>query len=142
MHTMVVNKFWFTPLMGALMRNRLESLVISGAAAAQVALAYAHLPGWQCPIKALTGIPCPGCGLSTACSLLLQGQWQESIKMHAFAPFFILGIGVLAVVCVLPENSRQILAQKVSTVEAHTGLMAWFMAGLFLYWGLRLFQII
>jgi hypothetical protein len=136
------NKLWFTPVIGSLMNRRSESWIISAAVMAQVGLTLAHLPGWQCPIKAATGIPCPGCGLSTACSMLLKGEWQESFKTHAFAPFFIAGILMITVVSLLPEPIRLKVAQKTSSFESRTGIMAWFLLSLLLYWGLRLVQLV
>jgi hypothetical protein len=136
-----VRRSWYTPVVGAVLKGRAESLAISGAAALQVGMVYAHLPGWSCPIKAVLGIPCPGCGLSTACSLLLHGQWREALKAHAFAPLFLAGVALIAMASLLPEKPRQLLVLKVSAFERRTGLMGWFLAGLFLYWGLRLLHL-
>ena len=47
--------------------NGLLVLLILGA----LAYASALLFGWNCPIKYLTGVPCPGCGLSRALAALL-----------------------------------------------------------------------
>ena len=38
--------------------------------------------GWRCPIKLVTGIPCPGCGLSRATRLALSGDFAAATKMH------------------------------------------------------------
>ena len=48
--------------------NGLLVLLILGA----LAYASALLFGWNCPIKYLTGVPCPGCGLSRALAALLR----------------------------------------------------------------------
>ena len=134
--------FWFTPVISTFVQKRTEALIFAGAGLAQVGLVYAHLPGWPCPFNAACGIPCPGCGLSTACALLLHGQWQESLKVHAFAPFFLVGLGVVIAGCLLPEKTRNLFAQNISKFERRTGLAAWLLASLFLYWGLRLFQLV
>ena len=42
--------------------NGLLVLLILGVLAYALALLF----GWNCPIKYLTGVPCPGCGLSRA----------------------------------------------------------------------------
>jgi hypothetical protein len=136
-----VRRGWFTPVVGAVLKGRAESLAISAAAALQVGMVYAHLPGWSCPIKAALGIPCPGCGLSIACSFLLHGQWGEAMKAHAFAPLFLAGVALIALVSLLPEKPRQLLVLEVCALERRTGFMAWFLAGLFLYWGLRLLHL-
>ena len=38
--------------------------------------------GTICPIKAITGIPCPGCGMTRAFFYLLMGRWSLSFQMH------------------------------------------------------------
>ena len=137
-----VRKAWFAPVLSTFIKERTESLVLAGVGVAQVGLVYAHLPGWPCPFKAAFGIPCPGCGLSTACSLLLHGQWQKSLQTHAFAPFFLLGIVVVIGGCLLPGQLRDLFIQRIRAFESRTGLTAWFLVSLFLYWGLRLFKLV
>ena len=44
----------------------------------------ASVLGWSCPLQHFTGIPCPGCGLSRAASLLTQGRLEESLTVHPF----------------------------------------------------------
>lgn len=39
-----------------------------------------------CPMRLVTGIPCPGCGMTRAIVLLLSGHPAESFKMHPLAP--------------------------------------------------------
>lgn len=49
-----------------------------------------------CPMLLITGIPCPGCGMSRALVLLLMGHPAESVKMHPLAPlvlFILIYIG-------------------------------------------------
>ena len=45
-----------------------------------------HLPGWSCPLRALSGIPCPTCFLTRATELALRGDLQGSLQHHAFGP--------------------------------------------------------
>ncbi|MGO5052250.1 DUF2752 domain-containing protein [Lachnospiraceae bacterium LCP25S3_G4] len=37
-----------------------------------------------CPMVIITGIPCPGCGLTRAAKLLLQLRFADAWKMHPF----------------------------------------------------------
>lgn len=38
--------------------------------------------GIHCPIRALTGIPCPTCGFTRAALALLQGDIAQSLHIH------------------------------------------------------------
>ncbi|MEF2572878.1 MAG: DUF2752 domain-containing protein, partial [Agathobaculum butyriciproducens] len=58
--------------------NGLLVLLILGA----LAYASALLFGWNCPIKYLTGVPCPGCGLSRALAALLRLDFRTALRFH------------------------------------------------------------
>ena len=70
-----------------------------------------HLPS-VCPFYNLTGLPCPGCGLTRAFVCLGHGQWLESLHWH---PLGWLVYGVF--------------------------LLLWFRSGLFLWRGLTLWPM-
>ena len=40
----------------------------------------------SCPLRAITGIPCPTCFLSRATAAALNGDLAGSIELHAFGP--------------------------------------------------------
>ena len=48
---------------------------------------YYSLPGISCPIRHITGIPCPTCFLTRSTCLALQGDFENAFKMHIFGPF-------------------------------------------------------
>jgi len=88
------------------------------------------LPGFSCPLRALTGIPCPTCFLTRATTLALHGDLGNSLKLHAFGP---LVAGVLLAWSVLAIRRRRFMP---------VGLRAWPLGmaalGLVGYWGVRL----
>lgn len=51
-----------------------------------------HLPGFSCPFRALTGIPCPTCFLTRATARALRGDIGGSIQLHAFGPLVAAGL--------------------------------------------------
>lgn len=39
-----------------------------------------------CPIKRVTGLPCPGCGMTRSCLALLRLNFREMLLWHPLAP--------------------------------------------------------
>jgi hypothetical protein len=37
---------------------------------------------WACPLKRITGLPCPGCGMTRAVRLVLRGDFAAATHMH------------------------------------------------------------
>lgn len=48
--------------------------------------------GTICPMKAFTGIPCPGCGLTHATIYLFTGQFKKSFEANPTAIFWIISV--------------------------------------------------
>lgn len=67
-------------------RHKLPSLLILLSAAAFVITQ-------GCPIKSLTGISCPGCGMTRALSALMKFDFPLAFEMHPLV--FLLPIAVL-----------------------------------------------
>jgi len=130
-----------SPILASLIEKRHESLILGGAVAVQFGLVTAGLPGWPCPFKAAFGIPCPGCGLSTAVGLLFHGDWQGAISLHAFAPIFLLGLVIVLGISLLPNALRTTAIQKIAAIERRTGVTVILLASLILYWGFRLLKL-
>jgi hypothetical protein len=133
---------FFTPLLASLVNRRRDGLIMVGAGIAQTGLFLAHLPGWPCPFKAVFGIPCPGCGLTTAIGELLRGDWRAAYTTHAFAPVFVLAFMVILAAVILPEVQRRQFVDFIARVERRSGISALVLSALFIYWGLRLFRLV
>jgi cellulose synthase/poly-beta-1,6-N-acetylglucosamine synthase-like glycosyltransferase len=127
----------FSPI-ATLLRDRRFGLLLTGALSLNVVAIALHLPGWECAFFRLTGIPCPGCGLTRACMLLLKGEVQASIKFHAFAPIFVVLIAMLITCLVLPRTTTESFINKAETLERQTGITIIILSGLILYWLARL----
>ena len=59
-----------------------------------------------CPFRALTGLPCPGCGLTRSWVYAAHGWWQESFASNAFGLLVVAVVLVLAVVVVVRRVRR------------------------------------
>lgn len=56
------------------------------------------LPGLSCPLRALTGIPCPGCFLTRAVAASLHGDLATAVHWHPIGPVAALSLIVWSVV--------------------------------------------
>ena len=135
-------QIWFASVFSTLLGDRLQSGALVGTGVLVLGLHLAGVPFWPCPIKSILGIPCPGCGLTTAIGQLLHGQIKESLRTHAFAPIFLAALLVMLVALILPEPQRMKLISAIARLEGRTALTAWFLTVLLLYWGIRLFGFV
>lgn len=119
-------------------RDRRFALVVAGTAVVQLGLVSLNLPSWECPIFRWSGIPCPGCGLTRALILLMQGDLRAALHFHAFAPVFLLAIVALILAALLPGSIVQPVLAGTELWERRTGFTIIVLAGLILYWLVRL----
>jgi hypothetical protein len=80
-----------------------ERLGLSGLAATAVCFGYPVLSGYTrlappCPLRTLTGVPCPMCGMTTAATRLATGDLTVALAAN---PFVLLLAGLTAVMSVL-----------------------------------------
>lgn len=135
-------KWFFTPVMSPLLQNRWVILIFAGIGVVQLALTIAGLPGWQCPIRAVFGVTCPGCGLTTAIALLLKGSWQMSVQTHAFAPLSLIILILMLAAITLPAAYLNKISERVARLERKTGITAIILLSMVIYWLLRVFDFI
>lgn len=88
------------------------------------------LPGLSCPLRALTGVPCPTCFLTRATSAALSGNLAQAVELHAFSP---LAAGALLWWSVLAIQQRRLLPRDLQTWP-----LGWGMIMLVAYWLLRM----
>ena len=128
----------FVPVLAPLLERRGVALLLSGIAALQVGLVAVGLDGWRCPVRAAFGVPCPGCGLSTAMVLLLRGEWRTALSAHLFAPLFLIGCVLMLFVATLPGRLHRQAVPCVAAVERRTGIVTFALVALVVYWVIRL----
>lgn len=128
----------FSPVLSPVLRDRKLAGIFTGVALVQVGLVFYGFPGWPCPFLHATGIPCPGCGLSRAMVFLLQGEWSQSIRFHAFAPLLVVGLVMVACMALIPEFPRTRFLRRFESFERQTGITGFLLIGLIVYWVARL----
>lgn len=57
-----------------------------------------------CPFRWLTGIDCPGCGMTRALLRLAQLRVHEALALHPLAPLLVAGLGWAALA---PRSARR-----------------------------------
>ncbi len=56
-----------------------------------------------CPFRLLSGLPCPGCGLTRSWVYAVHGRWEDSFLAH---PFGLLTIAVVLGLAVVTARAR------------------------------------
>lgn len=82
------------------------------AALAVIAALYAalHFAGFGCPIKALTGVSCAGCGMTRAWLSALSGDWAAAFCYHPLFWMVVPGVLVFVFHKRLPRRLVTVLA--------------------------------
>jgi len=55
----------------------------------QLRLGQITLPS-TCTFKLVTGLPCPGCGLTRSLVAAAHGNWRQSVTYHRMGPVFLI----------------------------------------------------
>lgn len=127
----------YTPVLAPLLDHAPTRLWIVLFAVGHLALAASGVPTLACPIRSLTGLECPGCGLTHGCLDLLRGRWQASASANLFAPIFLLLILLFAITAVVPGRWRVPIIHRIRVIEERTAIMFLFGAALIGYWFVR-----
>ena len=80
---------------------------------------------FTCPLRALTGIACPGCGATRAAAALLQGDLRAALALN---PFFVLALGALfasgTVAAIAPRLTERGLIAAGAFIRTRRGRIA------------------
>ena len=126
------------PGLARIMGNRKLAGVATVAVLLQVGLTLLGLPALECPVPRLTGSHCPGCGLTRSVEALLRGDFEASMRFHAFGPVALLGFLLVAAAAFAPREVGRRLTQTVRRIELVTGLTGVVLLAMIAYWLFRL----
>lgn len=104
-------------------------------------LAVAAMMGvslWPCTFADVTGLPCPGCGLTRGGLALMRGDWRAALLFHPFTPFFFILGALVGIGAILPKTKLEVLAGRVERFEQKTKLTMLFLAAVLSFSLLRM----
>jgi hypothetical protein len=105
----------------ALLRERPLCYALLSAGILLVGANVLKIRVWVCAFRELTGLPCPGCGMTRAMSALCKGQLERALSYHPLSPLVFVALLMLAVITFLPQRSRAIVLPQLHLLEQRTG---------------------
>ena len=117
-------------------KHRLRRLLLQAGLILGIGLAYAVFAGLTglsipCPFHALTGLLCPGCGVTRMCLALLTLDLSAA---WAANPVLLLLLPVLA--ALLIRQAMRYVKTGRSTLSRRESALVWGMAAVLLLWGI------
>lgn len=117
----------------ALIRDWRLGWAMVGGGGVYFLLSWLGLEIFPCAFKKVTGLPCPGCGMTRSCLAMVRGEWGEMWHWHPFGPLFALFWVVVGGGLLMPSGLRGRYADRVAWVERKTRWAVWVLAGLSIY---------
>lgn len=80
-----------------------------------------------CPSRVVTGVPCPGCGITRSMTLLMRGRVSASLETHPFGVFILpllAGIVLAGVGRALWPRQLNVRRNRLLTPAARFALLA------------------
>ena len=91
---------------------------------------FPWLPGYSCPIRHATGVPCPSCFLTRSICASLGGDFFNAFKIHIFGPPLAI---LLIMWSILSLRRKKLLKINFKSKFFHIGFLFFLM-----YWVYRL----
>ncbi len=88
----------------------------------------------KCPIKLITGLQCPGCGMQRFVHALLQGHLHEAISYNYFLIFVLPYLSLFAVREFMPQGRAR---EKFSAIIEHKVLVFGYIVAYFVWFAVR-----
>lgn len=107
-------------MLSPLLENRRLGWAMLGGGLVYFAFSLIGLRLMACPVASVTGLDCPGCGLTSGTKELISGRWREALEHHLFTPVFALFWIAVGVGLLLPEPTRSRYLQAARESERVT----------------------
>ena len=93
------------------------------------------LPGLSCPLRALTGVPCPTCFLTRATAAALSGDLSGSLQWHLFGPVVAGGLVLWSAVALHQRRLFPLQPRSKAFIGIGIALIAYWIVRLVLSYG-------
>jgi len=129
------------PVFSSLVRHpRVAAIMLLGAGIAGGSQALG-IPVWRCPLKTVTGLDCPGCGLTRGTLALFEWRWPDALESHLFSPLVPLVVATVGIILIAPAPARPKIIATVELVENKTFLGAFITLSFLVYSLTRMLSI-
>lgn len=129
---------WLDPVLSPMLASRTLAVWLCLGGVGQLVLTRLGITVLPCPLLHSVGVPCPGCGGTRACEALLHGDWASWLRLHVFAPFFLLAIVLFLGAAFLPRRLRHTLVRVTDRLERRFAIVHLLLGLLLVYWAARL----
>lgn len=133
-----LGKIFFQPFFSLLLRQKSLCLVLLLIAGILFLLQILKITVWVCPFFKITGLDCPGCGMTRAAAALFYGDIRRSLQLHPFASLFIAGWLLLLLAIIIPEKFNKRIIAQLENLEKKTGIVLLFLLFFLLFGVVRL----
>ncbi|MDG2990304.1 DUF2752 domain-containing protein [Candidatus Synechococcus calcipolaris G9] len=107
-----------------------------------VVLNHGYDPGVSfCPMLNLTGIPCPGCGMTRSFMAMVRGEVDQAISFHLFGPALLTTFLGLAIFLAIELYQGKKIARTPFHFLTKFRVWVYIFAIYFVYYGIRLFSL-
>ena len=107
----------YKPVIAPLLASRQFNIIFASVPAVLILLEITDIFHWQCPFKYITRLDCPGCGLTRAVLIFLDGNICVSFRQHPFGILFVCVWILMAVLAVIGEDKRKSFTGKITGIE-------------------------
>ena len=96
---------------------------------------YPGIPGLSCPLRSLTGVPCPTCFLTRATVAALTGDLSSSLQWHHFGPVVAGGLVLWSAVALRQRRLFPLQPRSKAFIGIGIALVAYWIVRLALSYG-------
>jgi len=104
-------------LLSILLKNRKLGFAMLGGGLIYFIISLFGYSIMPCPIRELSGLQCPGCGLTSGCKALIRGEWGEALHHNWFSPVFAIFWSLVGIGLFLPTPYRSRFIHLVKVTE-------------------------